>query len=71
MISGVPFYWGAQTKIQEGVFCGVCMLPVVRPFCSTLSFDRPLELQVFQLGIVQIFRPVRTKDVFYRFYKHL
>ena len=44
MVSGGTF-------LLEGVFFGVCRLPVVRPFCSALSFDRPLELQVFQLGI--------------------
>ena len=53
VVSGGPFSWWAQIRIQykEGVIFGVCRFPVVRPFCSTLSFGRPLELQVFQLGI--------------------
>ena len=51
MVSGGSFLLGGQIKIQEGAFFGVCRLPIVRPFCSALSFDPPLELQVFQLGI--------------------
>ena len=35
--------------VQEGVFFGVCRLPVVRPFCSTLIFLSAVRITSFSV----------------------